>query len=66
VLWAGLPKAVKASKNSTVIFKTRQYRSYICEREAVREGQARRMSANSWVFPEMFRKAKSISSASWR
>ena len=24
------------------------------------------MPANSWVFPEMFRKAKSISSAPWR
>ena len=30
------------------------------------EGQARRMPADSWVFPEMFRKAKSISSAPWR
>jgi hypothetical protein len=30
------------------------------------EGQARRMLADSWVFPEMFRKAKSISSAPWR
>src|SRR5208282_4692585 len=35
--------------------------------EAVeREGQARRMPAHSWVFPETFRKGKSISSAPWR
>ena len=34
------------------LFKTRQRRSHIVEQGAVREGQARRKLANSWVFPE--------------
>ena len=42
-----LPKVANVSKNSTLIFKTRQYRPCISEREAVREGQARRMPADS-------------------
>ena len=34
------------------LFKTRLRRSHIVEQGAVREGQARRTLANSWVFPE--------------
>ena len=34
------------------LFETRLRRSHIVEQGAVREGQARRTLANSWVFPE--------------